>query len=165
MKYLTWRTTIGTSRRGRSYRWPSVSDVLVHRDLVRFAVCSHGLVKEALRRSHVALGREQKGDSISLPVDGAIEIFSDALDLDVGLIHAPASADRALVFAGHFFNERQETNRPPVDRRMLDRHTTLFQHLLDVPATQRVSRISADADQNHASRSTHPFKVEHLGSS
>ena len=75
---------------------------LVHRDLVGFAVCYRGLVKEALRRSHVAPGREQKGYSISLPVDGAIAIFSGALDLDVGLIHAPTSADRALVFAGHF---------------------------------------------------------------
>ena len=89
--------------------------VLVHRDLVRFAVCSHGLIKEALRRSHVALGREQKGDSLSLSVDGAIAIFPDALDLDAGLIHAPASANRAIVFACHFFDAWQETDRPPVD--------------------------------------------------
>ena len=39
-------------------------------------------------------------------------IFPDALDLNVGLIHAPAAANRALVFAGHFLNERQETDRP-----------------------------------------------------
>ena len=81
---------------------------LVHRNLVRFAVCCHGFVGEALRR-------KQKVDSLSLPVGGAIKIFSDALDLDVGLIHSPVSVDRALVFAGHFFDERQEADDPLVD--------------------------------------------------
>ena len=89
--------------------------VLVHRDLVRFAVCSHGLIKEALRRGHVALFRQQKVDSLSLPVDSAIAIFPDALGLDVGLTHTPASVNRAIVFTRHFFDAWQETDRPPVD--------------------------------------------------
>jgi len=29
--------------------------------------------------------------------------------------HAPAAADRMLVFPGRLLNERQETNRPPLD--------------------------------------------------
>ena len=70
-----------------------------------------------------------------------------------------------FVFAGHFLDERQETDRLPVDRRMADRYTTLFHHLLEMPATQRVRHVPADADQNHVSRKTHPFEVKHLGSS
>ena len=93
-----------------------VGPAFVHRDLVRVAVRSHGLVEEALRRGHVALGRQQEVDSLALLVDSAVEVFPDALELDVGLIHAQAAANRALVFVGHLLDERQETNGPPVDR-------------------------------------------------
>ena len=65
----------------------------------------------------------------------------------------------------HFLDERQETDRPPVGRRMVDRHTTLFHLLLEVPVTQRVSHIPTDADQDHVGRKAHPFEVKHLGSS
>ena len=78
-----------------------VGAALVHRDLVRIAVRSHGLVEEALRCGNIALGREQEVDGLSLLIDGAVQVFPDAFDLDVGLIHAPAAADWALVFTGH----------------------------------------------------------------
>jgi hypothetical protein len=94
---------------------------------------SHGLVEEALRRSHVALRRQQEVDGLALLVDGAVEILPDALDLDVRLIHTPAAPDRALVFPDHFLDERQETNRPPVDRRMVDRYAALLHDLLEMP--------------------------------
>jgi len=74
-----------------------VGPALVDRDLVQIVVCSNGRVEEALRRSHVSLGRQQEVDGLALRVDGAIEVFPDALDLDLGLIHAPATANRALV--------------------------------------------------------------------
>ena len=92
-----------------------VGTALVYRDFVKIVVCARGLVEEALRRSHVALHRQQKVDSLSLLVDGAIEILPDALDLDVGLIYVPAAVNQALVFAGRFLDERRETDRSPVD--------------------------------------------------
>ena len=139
-----------------------VGAALVHRDLVRIAVPSHGFVEEALRRGHVALRSKQEVHGFAVLVDGAVEVFPDALDLDVRLVHAPAAADRALVLAGHLLDERQETNRPPVDRRMVDRHAALFHHLLEVPVAQRVGRVPADADQDHVDRKAHPFEVEHI---
>jgi len=59
-------------------------------------------------------------DDLALLVDRAVEVFPHALDLDVGLIHAPAAADGRLCFSGHLLNERQGTDRPPVDRQMVD---------------------------------------------
>jgi hypothetical protein len=36
--------------------------------------------------------------------DGAVEVFPNALDVDVRLVHAPAAADRGLVLPGHFLD-------------------------------------------------------------
>ena len=105
-----------------------VGAALVHRDLVRVAVRSHGLVEEAIRRSHIAFGREQEVDGLSLLIDGAVQVFPYAFVLHVGLIHAPAAADWALAFPGHLLDERQETNRPQIDRRMVDRPAALLYH-------------------------------------
>jgi hypothetical protein len=58
---------------------------LVHRDLVRVAAHSRGLVEDALRSSHVALRCQQEIDGFTMLVDGAVEIFPGTLDLDVRL--------------------------------------------------------------------------------
>ena len=63
-----------------------VGAALVYRDLVRIAVRSHGLIEEALRRVHVAFRRQQEVDGLAMLVDCAVEVFPDALDLDVRLI-------------------------------------------------------------------------------
>ena len=94
----------------------SVCAALVHRDFVWIAVRSYSLVEEALRRSHVPLRRQQEVDGLSMLVDGAVEVFPESLDLDVRLVHAPAAADRVLVFPGHFLDERQEADGPSVYR-------------------------------------------------
>lgn len=85
----------------------------------------------------------------------------DSLDLDVGLIHPPAAPDRAIVFPSHLLDGRQETNRPPVDRRIVDRHTALFHDFLKMPGAQQVGCIPTDANLNHIDRKTYPVEVEH----
>jgi hypothetical protein len=92
-------------------------------------------------------------------VDGAIEVLQDALDLDVGFIHASAATHRTLVFSGHLLDERQKTNRPPVDRQMADRHAAFFHDLLEAPVVQRVGCIPVDADQDHIDRKSRPLKL------
>ena len=111
LAHQDWYVAPGVDRIDRRL----VGAALVHRDLVRIAVRSHCLVEEALCCGHVALGREQEVDGLSLLIDGAVQVFPDAFDLDVGLIHAPAAADWALVFTGHVLDQGQETNRPPID--------------------------------------------------
>lgn len=66
-----------------------------------------------------------------------------------------------LVFAGHLLDEWQETDRPTIDRRMVDRNNMLFHHFLYVPVAQRVSRIPSNTDPDDFDRETHSFKVEH----
>jgi hypothetical protein len=71
----------------------------------------------ALSKKHFAAAMSRfavnrKSMVFPLLVDSAVEVFPDALDLDLCLIHTPAAADRALVFAGNLLDERQKTDRP-----------------------------------------------------
>lgn len=129
--YLTWRTRIGTICPALISSIAALLAALVNRDFVWIAVRSYGLFEEALRRGHVVLRRQQEIDGLALLVDGAVKVFSDTLDLDVRLAHAPAGTDRTLVFAGYFLDQRQEADGPSVDRRMVDRDAPLFHPLLE----------------------------------
>ena len=60
-----------------------VGAALVHCDLVRDTVGSHGPVEEALSCHHVALGRQQEVNCLAQLVDSTVEVFPDAFDLDV----------------------------------------------------------------------------------
>jgi len=81
---------------------PLIGAALDHPNFVWIAVRPYGHVEESLRRSHVPLCRQQEVDGLALLVDNAVEVFPEALDIDVGLIHAPAAADWALVFRAIF---------------------------------------------------------------
>ncbi|MCS0706287.1 hypothetical protein ACFOY5_16140 [Massilia aurea] len=74
---------------------------------------AHCLVEEVLRH-------QQEVDGLALFVASAVGILLVAPGLDVRLIQTPAAPDRTPIFLDHFLDERRETNRPPVDRRMLD---------------------------------------------
>ena len=50
----------------------------------------------------------------------------------------PVVADPVLVFPGHCLDERQDTNRPPIERRMIGRHAALFHDLHGVQQAQRI---------------------------
>jgi hypothetical protein len=77
-----------------------VGSALVHGDLLRYIVGGlPGLVKEAHGCCLVTFGRQQEVDRPALFVYRAGEIFPDAFDLDVGLVHAPAPGHWALVLA------------------------------------------------------------------
>lgn len=132
-----------------------VGVALVHRDLVGIDVRSHGFVEEALRRQQEVYVHALLGDS-------AVEVFPEALDLDVRLVNAPPAAVGAFAFARHFLDEGQAPYCPPVDQRMVDRRAALFNHLFALPVAQRVGPLPANADQNNVDRKAHPFKVEHI---
>lgn len=88
-----------------------------------------------------------------------------ALDLDAGLIHAPAATYQALVFAGHFLNEQQETNRPAVDRRMIDQYAAFFRHLCHVPIVQGEAAYQRKQTRIRSIGKRIPLEVEHVDSS
>jgi hypothetical protein len=50
----------------------------------------------------------------------------------------PVAADPVLVFPGHYLDERQDTNRPSIGRRMIGRHGALFHYLHGVQLAQRI---------------------------
>ena len=77
---------------------------LVYRDFLRSSRRTQGFEEEAVSRNHVTLGCQEGVDGVALLVHGAVEVFLLSLDLDVGLIHPPTSADRPLLgtFKPHF---------------------------------------------------------------
>jgi len=50
----------------------------------------------------------------------------------------PVAADPMLVFPRHCLDEWQDTNRPPIERRMIGRYAALFHDLHGVQLAQRI---------------------------
>src|SRR5450631_4909874 len=73
-----------------------VGTALVDGDLLRLAVQCNGLFQEAPRRRAIALGSEQEVDCLPFAINRSIQVLPLPVDLDVGLVHAPALAHRAL---------------------------------------------------------------------
>lgn len=65
------------------------------------------------------------------------------------------------MLASHLLDEWPETDRPSIDRRLVDRYAALLHHFLDVMVAQQVGRISADPDHDDFDRKTHTLKIEH----
>jgi len=55
----------------------------------------------------------------------------------------PVAADPVLVYPVHCLHERQDTNRPPIDRRMIGRHAMLFNDLHGVQLAQRIDAFQS----------------------
>jgi hypothetical protein len=81
-----------------------IGTALVHGYGLGCAVLSDGFIEEAPGGSLVPPGSEQKVDGITRLVRCAIKIFPRAFDLDIGFIHAPALAHRALCLRNVFSN-------------------------------------------------------------
>jgi hypothetical protein len=80
-----------------------VGDAFIQGDGFRVIVMLHGFIKESPGGLLIPLCRQQEINRLALLVYGTIQIFSDAFDLDISLIHAPASTGRAFVLAKDFF--------------------------------------------------------------
>jgi hypothetical protein len=44
---------------------------------------------------------------------------------------------------------------------MVDRHTALLHHFFEMPVTQGIGRVPANADQNYIDQKSHPLRVQH----
>jgi len=141
-----------------------VGTAFIHRHLIRHIVIAHGLFKKMQGRCLVALGRQQKIDRFAFFVSGAIEIFPDALDLDIGLVHPPTRTHRTFVLVEKLIEDRQRPAGPTADSGMVNQHPALYHHLLKMPVAQRIRRVPANAYQNPLDRKSHPFHVQHIGS-
>ena len=89
-----------------------VGAAFVHRDFFGCAVGLHGFFEEQQGCGLAASGRQQEVDRLSLVVHRAVQVFLDTFNLDTGLVHPPAAAHRALVFAEHFLKQGLQTGLP-----------------------------------------------------
>ena len=108
-----------------------------------------GAFEEAARRSEVTAGTKQEVDGVASAVDRPVQIPPLTGDFDVGFIHAPAQADRALALSKRRSQDRQDLDRPAVDGGVIDEDAALGHHLLDVTKAQRIGGVPACADQHH----------------
>ena len=75
------------------------------------ALCRKASLKKRLAVAASRLAVKKVG-RLALLVDYPIQILPDAADPDVGLIHAQALANRALVLTESLFQQRLATGRP-----------------------------------------------------
>jgi hypothetical protein len=88
-----------------------------------------------------------------------------ALDLDVGLIDAPAPANRALVTPERRLRHRKQFDGPTMHGRMIDLDAALSHHLFQISHTQPVGHVPPHAHQHYIKRVVQAFKYARQGRS
>ena len=119
LRYLTCRMVRGVSRSvlsiSSSAAW--LASLLSIVTLTGISVYRMPFSKKRWIARRIPLGRQQEVDRLAFLVDGPIQIFPYAFDLDVGLVHPPAMTDHMLVMAEGLFQQRQKPDGPTIDRR------------------------------------------------
>src|SRR5512144_2247719 len=139
-----------------------IGAAFVDRDFVRQAVLPNRFLEEAPGGFLIAMGGEEEVDGLSLLIDSTVKVFPLPLDLNVGLVHPPARADRALLpFSESGFQWRGEFLDPAVDIRMLNLTAALCHHFLQVPVAEWIGQIPADTQQDDVFFEAVAFEVDH----
>ena len=68
---------------------------------------------------------KQKVDRGTGTIDGPVQVFPLTGAFDVGLVHSPAQARRALWRTKHRGQDWQELDRPAMNRGVIDDHAAL----------------------------------------
>jgi len=111
-----------------------------HRELAE-RTGAHCLTQESLGGVHVALAAQVEIDCLTNLVDCSIEVHPLALDPDIGLVHAPRSADRAGEPLPALFELRSVMLDPPQNGRVSHADAPLSHHGHQVSKTQLKAQI------------------------
>src|SRR3954453_20882737 len=104
--------------------------------------------EEALGRSQVARGGEQKVDRRAVLVDGPVQIAPLAADLDVGLVNANRPAVRLAKGSQPTLDQRRAAQDPAVQGGVVDRQAALPEQLFNVAVAQGIAQIPGDSLQD-----------------
>lgn len=96
------------------------------------AVRLRNFVEKTLGCCLVSLGSKEKINRLAFLVHCTIEVFPGTFDLDISLVHPPASTDRALALSEHLFQLRQQSDRRAPNGWMINEYTTLRHHFFDI---------------------------------
>lgn len=58
-------------------------------------------------------------------------------------------------------DQRQEPDRPAIDRGMVNHYAAFLHDFFDVPIAQGTGCVPANANQNHIDRKPHPSGIQH----
>ena len=107
------------ARHRARFKRSQIRAALVHGNCLGLAVLFNRLLEVVASSGLIMIGAQQEIHRVARLVDGTIQVFPLAFDLDVGLINAPALADRPFALAECFFKHRQQLDNPPVHARMI----------------------------------------------
>jgi hypothetical protein len=124
----------------------------VGHDLDRLTMSTECSLKELVCRSGVTSRRHVDINDVAVLVDGSVHVAPPARDLDVGLIHEPAVADRVSARTGRIREQRREALHPPEHADVIDLDTTLSQQLLEIAIRQPVAQVPTHREDNDLRR-------------
>ena len=92
-----------------------VGPAFVDGDFLGHVVQADSPFEECAGRGMIALGTQQKINGGAVLVYCPVQVLLSARDLDVGLVHAPAPADRPFAPTAYCGQHGQHLDGPPVD--------------------------------------------------
>src|SRR5713101_9660374 len=95
----------------------------------------------------------------------AIEVGPFSFDFHVGFIEPPTPPHGTLPAAELLFKLRGILDNPAVERGMIDCHTPLAHHLLELPIRNRIGHVPSHAPQNDFSLELIALEVNHATTS
>ena len=133
--------------------------IAIERNLLRQSTLAHERPpEEGLGRRDVPFGAQQEIDSLSLFVDGTIEIGPAPFDFDVGFVDPPGATREAGEAVPALFELRDIALDPTHDRRVRQREPAFSHHLDEIAKAEFVSQIPADTEDNDLAIEVAPFE-------
>lgn len=125
-----------------------VGSAPVDGDDARLAVLDAGLPQEPVRCIRIRLSCEKEIHGLPACVDGPVEIFRLAADLEIRLIEPPTVSGFAFGSPERFLQQRRISRDPPGDRRMINGYAAFGEKLLHIAVAERIGQVPADSLQD-----------------
>ena len=99
-------------------------------------------------------------DDLPILVDRPVEVGPPSVDLDIRLVDEPAIPRNVPARSRRLDELRCEPLHPPVDRHVIDVHSSLREQLLDIPVGQAVPQVPTNRHRDHLPREPEPANAE-----
>lgn len=128
---------------------PMRSLITIECDLARqSALASEGPPEKRFGSRDIALGAEQEIDSLSLLIDGTVEISPADFNLDVGFVDAPGPTRFACEAVPALFEFRNIALDPAHDRRMGQSNSAFGHHFHEIPKAEFEPQVPPHAEDD-----------------
>jgi len=123
----------------------------VQRNLRWHASVLHCAAQKRFGGIHVPVPGEKEIDRLTGFVDGSVQVHPLSVNLNVGLVHPPQSADGPSVAPPPFFEFGKVALHPPQDRCIGNSDPPIRHHDYQIPQAQFEARVPAHAQNDDLS--------------